>query len=305
MRQKTILIVLAFFSIYVFWGSTYMLNKMAVTQLPPLMLAGVRFSFAGFLVFLIAKLLKKDLRVTKKQFMNCAIAGFLFLAYGNGAIVWALKYVDSGFAALEASINPLLILILMRIYQKKAIQLKSLVGIGLGVIGMYLLVTQDQLTFQEGSTFGIIIIFTCVLCWAIGSLFIAQADLPKNFFIGTGYQMITAGLILCVVSPLFGESWIAFSDWTLQTQLAMSGLVLFGSIAAFTSFNYLLKNVSPEKVATSGYVNPIVALLLGWKFLDEQITLQTIIAAVLLLLGVYFINTRKDKSSGQLNSPKR
>ena len=305
MRKKTILIVLAFFSIYVFWGSTYMLNKMAVMQLSPFMLAGVRFSFAGILVLIIAKLLKKKLYVTKKQFTNCAIAGFLFLAYGNGAIVWALKYVDSGFAALEASINPLLILIIMRIYQKKAIKLKSIVGIALGVIGMYLLVSQKELTLQEGSAIAIIVIFTCVLCWAIGSLFIAQADLPKNFFIGTGYQMLTAGLILCISSVLFGESWVVPADWTLKTQLSMAGLVLFGSIAAFTSFNYLLKNVSPEKVATSGYVNPIIALLLGWQFLDEQITSQTIVAAILLLLGVYFINTKRDKTSGSLNNPKR
>ena len=305
MRKKTILIILSFFSIYVFWGSTYMLNKMAVMQLSPFMLAGVRFSFAGILVLIIAKLLKKSLRVSKKQLINCTIAGFLFLAYGNGAIVWALKYVDSGFAALEASINPLLILILMRIYQKKAIKLKSIIGIALGIFGMYLLVSQKELTFQDGSTLAIIVIFTCVSCWAIGSLFIAQADLPKNFFIGTGYQMLTAGIILCIASGLFGESWIALTDWTLKTQLSMVGLVLFGSIAAFTSFNYLLKNVSPEKVATSAYVNPIIALLLGWKFLEEQITLQTISAAVLLLLGVYFINTKRDKISKSYNSPKR
>ena len=160
---------------------------------------------------------------------------------------------------------------------------------------MYVLVSQNGLKLQEGSSLGIVIIFTCVLSWSIGSVFVANAELPKNFFVSTGYQMLTAGLILSVVSLLTGESWSLPNTWTVQSQIVMLCLVLFGSIAAFTSFNYLLKNVSPEKVATSGYVNPIIALLLGWYFLKEIITSQTVIAAVLLLCGVYFINTRKER----------
>jgi drug/metabolite transporter (DMT)-like permease len=162
---------------------------------------------------------------------------------------------------------------------------------------MSLLVSQKELTFQEGSTLGVIMIFTCVLSWAISSLFVAQADLPKNFFITTGYQMLLAGIVLCVASLVIGETWISPLDWTFKTNVAMVCLVLFGSIAAFTSFNYLLKTVSTEKVATAGYVNPIIALILGWQFLNEQISTQTIGAAALLLLGVYFINNKKDKTA--------
>ena len=266
-----------------------------MAELDPLMLAGVRFCTAGILVLGIAKLLKKDLKLTKKQLINCVIAGFLFLGYGNGGFVYALRFVDSGFAALEASINPLMILIIMRFYHKKPIQLHSIIGISLGIIGMYVLVSQNGLRLQEGSTLGIIIIFTCVLSWSIGSVFVANAELPKNFFVSTGYQMLSAGILLSIASLTIGETWSLPLDWSLQTQIVMLCLVLFGSIAAFTSFNYLLKNVSPEKVATSGYVNPIIALLLGWYFLSEPITSQTIIAAVLLLCGVYFINTRKER----------
>jgi drug/metabolite transporter (DMT)-like permease len=105
--------------------------------------------------------------------------------------------------------------------------------------------------------------------------------------------MLTGGIMLLIVSLLFGETWSLPTDWSSEVQLSMLLLVLFGSIVAFTSFNYLLKIVSPEKVATSTYVNPIVALFLGWYFLDEQITLQSIMAAVVLLTGVYFINTKK------------
>lgn len=291
--QSTLLIVLAFFSIYVIWGSTYLFNKIAVGELPPFMLASVRFVSAGLLIFIISKIIGIPLKITKRQFINTAIAGFLFLTFGNGIIVWALKYVDSGFAALEISAQPLVILLLMLIHQGKKIQPMSFIGVILGFIGIYLLVSQKQITSQENSIIGMLMIFACMLSWAYGSLFVAEADLPKNFFINTGYQMFNGGIMLLIVSLLFGETWSLPNEWSNDVQLSMLLLVLLGSIVAFTSFNYLLKIVSPEKVATSTYVNPIVALILGWYFLDEQITLQSVIAAVVLLTGVYFINTKK------------
>ena len=108
--SNTTLVVLAFFSIYVIWGSTYLLNKIAVTELPPFMLAAIRFICAGILIFILCKFLGISIAITKKQLVNTTIAGFLFLTFGNGTIVWALKYVDSGFAALEISAQPLFIL---------------------------------------------------------------------------------------------------------------------------------------------------------------------------------------------------
>jgi drug/metabolite transporter (DMT)-like permease len=217
----------------------------------------------------------------------------LFLTFGNGIIVWALKYVDSGFAALEISAQPLVILLLMRIHQGKKIQLMSFIGVILGFVGIYLLVSQKQIISQENSIIGMCMIFACMISWAYGSLFVAKAELPSNFFINTGYQMFTGGIMLFIVSIMFGESWSVPMEWSSEVQISMLLLVLLGSIVAFTSFNYLLKIVSPEKVATSTYVNPIVALILGWYFLDEQITMQSIVAAAVLLTGVYFINTKK------------
>jgi len=291
--RNTLLIVLAFFSIYVIWGSTYLFNKIAVGELPPFMLASVRFTTAGSLIFIIAKTLGISVKITKRQLINTAIAGFLFLTFGNGIVVWALKYVDSGFAALEISAQPLVILLLMRIHQGKKIKLMSFVGVVLGFIGIYLLVSQKQIINQENSIVGMLMIFACMLSWAYGSLFVGKADLPSNYFINTGYQMFTGGIMLFMVSLLFGESWSLPTNWSSEVQISMLLLVLLGSIVAFTSFNYLLKIVSPEKVATSTYVNPIVALFLGWYFLGEQITMQSIMAAVVLLTGVYFINTKK------------
>ena len=291
--QSKLFIPFAIFSIYVIWGSTYLLNKIAVGELPPFMLASVRFLSAGLLIFLIAKALKIPLKINRKQLLNTTIAGFLFLTFGNGVIVWALRYVDSGFAALEISAQPLVILLLMRIHQKKSIKLMSMIGVALGIVGIYLLISQKQVIDQENSLLGAFMIFLCMLSWAYGSLFVAKADLPSNFFINTGYQMFIGGLLLCLVSITFGESWAFPNVWSTDVKTSMLLLIVFGSIVAFTSFNYLLKIVSPEKVATSTYVNPIVALILGWFILNENITLQSCIAAMVLLTGVYFINTKK------------
>ncbi|WP_108425511.1 EamA family transporter [Flagellimonas amoyensis] len=291
--STSVLVILAFFAIYVIWGSTYLLNKIAVKELEPFMLASCRFTTAGILIFILAKIMGIPLTITKKQLWNTIIAGILFLSFGNGVVVWALKYVDSGFAALEISAQPLIILLLMRVLQGKKIQPMSVIGVVLGIVGIYLLVSQKQIIAKEESIIGMVMIFFCMLSWAYGSLFVAKADLPNNYFVNTGYQMFTAGITLALMSLAFGETWSAPLSWSGGVQLSMVLLIVFGSILAFTSFNYLLKAVSPEKVATSTYVNPIVALLLGWYFLDEQITAQSIIAATILLTGVYFINTKK------------
>jgi drug/metabolite transporter (DMT)-like permease len=169
----------------------------------------------------------------------------------------------------------------------------SVIGVVLGFIGIYLLVSQKQIISQEGSLLGMVMILMCMVSWGYGSLFVARANLPSNFFVNTGYQMLTGGIMLLIASVLFGEQWSSPLNWSGPVQLSMILLILFGSIVAFTSFNYLLKTISPEKVATSTYVNPIIALFLGWYFLNEQITAQSIVAAVVLLTGVYFINTRK------------
>lgn len=287
------LIILAFFSIYVIWGSTYLLNKIAVAELPPFMLASIRFIIAGTLIFGLCKILNINLAITKKQLTNTAIAGFLFLTFGNGIVVWALKYIDSGFAALQISAQPLVVLILMRVLDGKKIKPMSLVGVVLGIAGIYLLVSQKEIISQENSVLGMVLIFMALLSWAYGSIFVSKADLPRNYFVNTGFQMLFGGIMLFVASIVFGEDWSSPTNWTEPTLYSMLLLIIFGSIVAFTSFNYLLKTVSPEKVATSTYVNPLIALLLGWYFLNEQITLQSIIAAIVLLTGVYFINTRK------------
>lgn len=291
--QNKLLIILAFIAIYVIWGSTYLLNKIAVQELPAFMLASVRFVISGLLILIIAKAIKIPIRITKKQFVNCAIAGFLFLTFGNGVVVWTLNHVDSGFAALEISAQPLVVLILMRILQGKKIQPMSMIGVVLGMLGIYLLVSQNYILVNENSLLSIGLIFLCLISWSYASLFVGKADLPSNYFVNTGYQMAISGFMLVIVSFALGEQWTSPADWSKPVIWSMIILIVFGSIVAFTAFNFLLKTVSPEKVATNTYVNPIIALILGWYLLDEKITLQSIIAAIILLTGVYFINSKK------------
>lgn len=287
-------IVLAFIAIYIIWGSTYLLNKIAVTEIPPLFISSIRFFTASVIILSIAKVMKLNLRIDKQQLLNSAFVGFMFLVYGNGVFVWALKYVDSGFAALLASTQPLMVLLLMRLIENKKIQPRSMVGIALGILGMYLLVSQQGLSTNEDMLIGILMILSCVLVWSYASIYVGKANLPKNYFVSTGYQMFIAGLLLMLVSLIIGETWVSPAKWSTDVKWSMLLLIIFGSIVAFTAFNYLLKVVSPEKVTTSAFVNPIVALFLGWYILDEQITTQSIIASGILLTGVYFITSRNE-----------
>jgi drug/metabolite transporter (DMT)-like permease len=286
--------VLAFLSIYLIWGSTYLLNKIAVGQLEPFMLAGVRFLSASFLMFLIVKVSRKSLKVTLVQLKNAAIAGFLFLAIGNGVVVWTLSYVDSGLAALTIASQPLIVLLLLWILENKRIKLFSWVGVFVGLLGMYLLISQNQITSSPESLKGILMIIGCVITWGYASIFVGKAELPKNYLVNSAYQMFFGSLWLILMSIIKQEHWISPYEWDINVKWSMLGLVIFGSIVAFTSFNYLLRTVSPEKVATSTYINPIVAMILGYLVLNETISTQSVVAAVVLLTGVYFINMKRD-----------
>jgi drug/metabolite transporter (DMT)-like permease len=301
MKKNIYLIILSFFAIYFIWGSTYLLNKIAVTDIPPLFLGCIRFTIAGLLIFLIAKLLKQNIIISRIELRNSLIASFFFLSFGNGLFVWALKYIDSGFASLLTATQPLIVLLMMWLLYGKKIQLKSIIGIVFGLVGIFLLIGQEEIIRSENQIIGIAMGFTCILSWSYGSVFVSRAQLPKNFFISAGYQMLFGGLILLIASLIVGEDWVYPSQWKDATLISIVLLVIFGSIVAFTAFNYLLKFVSTEKVATSTYVNPVVALFLGSYFLDEKVSTQSMVATAILFLGVYFINSNKKSKSSNIN----
>jgi len=290
------LVIAAFISIYIIWGSTYLFNKILVEELPPFLLAGIRFVFAAIIIFGIAAVRGKLGTVSKKQLINSAFAGFLFLTVGNGCAVWALQYIDSSLEALLISAQPLLLIIMLYVLEKKPIYLKSMIGVALGILGIYLLVSQGEVNAGPNKWWGIGAVFVALFCWGYGSIFVSKADFPKNSFIKSGYQMLFGGGMMLVVSLLLGEPTGGVLTMSNKAIYSMLYLIVFGSIIAFTSFNYLLLTVSPEKVATSTYINPIVAMILGWSILGEVITNQAIVAALVLLTGVYFINSSRGKA---------
>tara|TARA_B100000767_G_C19731961_1_gene522121 strand:+ start:271 stop:1236 length:966 start_codon:yes stop_codon:yes gene_type:complete len=291
--KNIFLVVLAFLSIYIIWGSTYLFNKIALKEVAPLMLASIRFIISAALILIFSKLIGISIKINLKQALNCCLAGFLFLGFGNGALVWSLQYIDSSLAALETSLQPLVVLVLMRIFEGKKISFLSFIGVLLGFFGMFLLINQNEIIQNENSYKAMFVIFLCMISWAFASLFVAKANLPKNFFVNTGYQMLFASIFLFFGSISFNEKWTNPLSWSDSVKGSLFFLIIFGSIIAFTSFNYLLRRVSPEKVSTSNYVNPIVAIILGWYFLDENITNQTLLASFILLIGVFFINTKR------------
>ena len=280
-KSSKVLIILSFIAIYIIWGSTYLWNKIVVTALPAFFLAAFRFICSGLLLFMIAKLMGKKLLITKKQLINSIVVAFLFMVSGNGFFVWALQYLDSGFAALLASTQPLFVLLLMRILDKKKMKRKSMIGVFLGMLGMYLLISQKDLITNEDTLIGILVIFICILGWSYGSVYVSKADLPKNHLVSTGYQMLLGSFMLAIMSFCIGEEWTSPLVWASNVQWSMALLIIFGSLVAFTAFNYLLKEVSTEKVATTSYVNPVVALILGWYVLGEELTTQSIVAATI------------------------
>jgi len=230
---------------------------------------GCRFVIAGLILLLFTKA-KDWLAITKKQLLNAYLIGTLFMTLSVGSTVWGQVYLDSGIACLICGTNPLMVVLIMWGLNGEKVKPKAFLGVFLGLIGLMVLVFQNEFVSQKSTLFGIGIILFAVFSWSVGTVLIPKLDLPKSKSQTTALQI----------------TWIA-----------LGYLILFGSLIAFSAFNYLLTKVSPSKVATSAYVNPIIAVFLGWWFRHEIITVQTLIAAAIMILGVFFINSSKVAAS--------
>ncbi len=287
------LIVGSFLTIYVVWGATYLFVSFAVRQLSPFYLSSIRFLLAATILFLIGLLLGRVQKPTRKQLINALGVGVFFLGVGATGVAWALKTVDSGFAALLISAEPLIVVFMLWGVNRKPPSALSFFGIALGMLGIYLLVSQKSIVVTSEHWLGVLAILTSMLCWGAGSIFISRADMPKSPFVNNALQMISGCIFALLISFSIEPSQASIFTWHPLTIYSVLFLVVFGSALAFSAFNYLLTKVSPEKVATGTYINPIVALILGWLFNHEIIPLQSIVAAAIMLTGVYFINTAK------------
>lgn len=276
--------------IYVVWGSTYLANAWGVMHVPPFIYAGSRFVVAGGLLLAITFKQNKE-PITKLQIKNTFIAGFMLFAIGNGLVVWALKFVDSGMTSLIVSFQPLVVVFLMWIMRNQKPNLYSWIGVFIGLYGMFLLSEQPEFISDPEWLMGVAGIFVALLAWGFSLIWMKDADLPESIFQSSALQMIFGGVMMFIISLFLGE-WTGFeinavppiAIWCLLY------LIVLGSVVTFTAFNYLVKKVSADKVSTSAFVNPVIALFLGAWLNAEVISSQSVWAAALLLTGVLFIN---------------
>lgn len=298
------LIIASFGAIYFIWGSTYLFNYFAIQGIPPFLMSGSRFLTAGGLLYAITWLAGTP-HPTGRQWLEATRMGFLFLSVGTGGTVWAEQYVDTGIAALLVSLQPLMVVAMMWLLQGKRPGGKVVMGVALGILGMAFLIGQQRFVTNTNTLIGMMVIGVSLTSWSYGSVTVSKADLPQNRLQSAAMQMLGGGAVLLFLALLNGDySTFSFAALSLKAGLSWIILVVFGSLIAFSAFTYLLQNVSPDKVATSNYVNPVVAMFLGWAFNNELINGQSIIAAGLMLAGVFLMNSRmqikrKPPTSGQ------
>lgn len=280
-------VVLAFLAVYIVWGSTYLAIRYAIDTLPPFLMAGVRFLVAGSVLFAWARLSGAPWP-SWAQWRSAALVGGLLLLGGNGGVVWAERTVPSGIAALLVASEPLWIVLLDWLPPRPARPTgRVLAGIGLGFAGVALLIAPWESGAAAVDPVGAIVIVLAAASWAAGSLYSRRAELPGSPLLSTGTQMLTGGALLTLTGLGAGEA-ARFdpSAVSAASVAALAYLVVFGSLVAFTAYVWLMRNVAATKVATYAYVNPVIAVLLGWLIAGEPITGRTLVAAAVILGAV-------------------
>lgn len=292
------MVIVAFGLVYVVWGSTYLAMRIGVESFPPLLLAGTRHLVAGLILYPILRWRTGE-RPTASQWRTAAITGVLLLV-ANGAVCVAEKTVSSGVAALlVASVSLWLVLIdWLRPGGTRPVA-RVVVGLVLGFAGMVLLVGPSRLGGSERiDPVGAVILIVASLAWACGSLYSKHGVLPKSALLGVSMQALIGGIVLWIMGLFTGEVHaFHFASITTRSWLALLYLITFGSMIGFTAYLYILKNSTAARVSTYAFVNPVVALILGWLIVGEQITLRTILASAVILTAVLLVITAPHKEA--------
>jgi drug/metabolite transporter (DMT)-like permease len=278
-------------AIYLIWGSTYLGVRYAIETLPPLVMAGMRVTTAGLILYGWTRL-RGAARPSAAHWRDAALLGGLLLLGGNGSVAWAEQYVPSGLAALVGATVPLWIVLLdwIRPGGERPTRPVAL-GVGLGLLGMVLLVGPAHLL---GGTalhlVGVTVIVLGTLSWSIGSLYSRRANLPPVPLQSTAMQLLTGGAWLFLAAALTGD-WgrLDLAAISVRSLLALSYLVVMGSIVGFNVYLWLMRTTSPALASTYAYVNPVVAMFLGWALAAESLTWQTLVAASIIISGVALI----------------
>lgn len=289
----TLKLVLAFAAVYVIWGSTYLAIRIAIESIPPFTMAGARFLVAGVLLYGWALALGAE-RPTRRQVVNTAVVGALLLLGGNGAVVWAEQWVASGLVALLVAVVPLWMVVVDWLWGGGSRPGPVLVG-GLlwGLVGVGLLVGGSEIAAGPRDLAGGVVVLLGGLAWAVGSIHSRRVPMPSRPRMGTALQMLWGGLLLLLAGGLTGE-WARVDPEaiTVRSALALAYLVVFGSLVAFSAYIWLLRVTTPARVSTYAYVNPVVALFLGWALADEALTGRTLLAGFIILSAVAVITAR-------------
>jgi drug/metabolite transporter (DMT)-like permease len=294
-------IIAAFASIYLVWGSTYLAIRYAIETIPPFIMGGARFLVSGAMLYAWARY-RGAPRPTRLHWRNAAIAGAFLLLGGNGAVVWAEQFVPSGLTALLVSILPFwLVIIEWARPPRRRPSSVILAGLVLGFIGIIVLVGPGNVGGHgDIRPLGALVLILGSLSWAIGSFWSRDASLPKSGLLTTGMEMLGGGALLFIVGVLSGElSHFDIHQVSKVSTIGLLYLITFGSLIGFTSYIWLLDKVSPARLGTYAYVNPIVAVLLGWAIAGEKLSIRTGVAAAIVICAVALITSARSASTAQ------
>jgi len=292
-------VALAFLSIYTIWGSTYLAIRFAIETFPPFLMAAIRFLIAGGVLYVWMRL-RGAPRPTRANWKAATIVGGLLLLGGNGGVVKAEQVFPSGLTAVLITTVPIW-MVLVELLRKDRIvpTLHVVLGLILGFGGVVLLVGPGDLAGSGGLNplwAGVLILAS--LSWAIGSVYSRKASLPRTPLLGSGMEMLTGGALLLVAS-LVSLEWVGFqpSNLSVLSLVSFIYLVVFGSLIGFSSYVWLLTKTTTARVSTYAYVNPVVAVFLGYFLAGEQLTLRTLLASSVIVIAVVVITTFKSRQA--------
>lgn len=286
---------IALIALYIVWGSTYLGIKVAIETIPPFFHAAVRFFISGVILLAWQRGVGSEMP-TRKQWISTAIIGNLLLLGGNGLVSWAEQFIPSSIAALIIASVPLFLVILeaLRPGGVKP-NWQAIVGLIIGFVGIFILVGPAELSGSESKldTFGVIALLAACLLWALGSTYSKSADLPKVSLVTTGAQMLMGSIGLLIVSLFTGElnGWNP-AEVSSRSLIGLIYLITIGSIVGFGSYIWLLQNAPISLVATYAYVNPIVAVILGYFLGNEALEPRIWLATAIIIGAVMFINSK-------------
>jgi drug/metabolite transporter (DMT)-like permease len=290
-------LIAAFAAVYLVWGSTYLAIRFAVETLPPLLMAGARFLLSGAIILAVARVHEGRGWPSAREWRTAFISGALLLLGGNGGVAWAEQRVPSGIAALLVAVVPLWMVLLDWLrpggHRPRA---AVFAGVGLGLVGLVLLVGPDAMRSGDGADpIGALVLVAASRAWAAGSLYTKIAPPASSGMVGVGSQMLAGGVTLVLAGALLGEpAHLDLAHASTRSLLGFAYLVTFGSLIGFTAYFYLLGHTTAAKASTYAYVNPVVAVFLGWALGHESVTRRTVVAAAVILAGVAIITIVRD-----------